>query len=439
MRDHPEFTRFLVSTQASDLSVARDQMTLDPTVTFLNTGAFGPTSAVVSERVAYLRRELAREPIDFMFRQLPNLLRHARTRLAKYVGSEPRRLLLTSNVTGAVNLVASSLRLRGPGELLMTDREYDTMRWCWERAARRDGLIVKTFPVPAMPSDPHEIVDAATAAMTSRTRLLFFSHVIASTGLVLPAQEVCEEANERGIMTVIDGAHGPALTDLDLARIPCDFYAGSGHKWLLAPIGTGFLHIGEGREDLLEPLQVSWGYATSASGPELDLGDRYGSTPRLRRLECEGTRDITPWLALPDAIDFLGALGHDVVRTRMRSLSGYARDVLGGSLGLRCVTPEARSMSSGMTTFALPGFVVVARVGKELWDRHRVEVAIFEGPGEALLRVSTHVFNDEGDVDHLADALDDVIARGGKLWATSDHPATGRTRSYDVAPHRRDD
>ncbi|MDN5789783.1 MAG: aminotransferase class V-fold PLP-dependent enzyme [Micrococcales bacterium] len=389
----------------------------------------------MSERVAEFRRELAREPIDFMLRQVPDLLQYARARLAEYLGSEPRRVLLTSNVTGAVNLVASSLHFRGPGDVLMTDREYATMRWCWERAARREGFVVKTFPVPAMPSGPHEIVDAATAAMTSSTRLFFFSHVLASTGLVLPVQALCEEARKRGITTVIDGAHGPALTDLDIARLRCDFYAGSGHKWLLAPTGTGFLHIGEGLEDVLEPLQVSWGYPPSASAPELDLPDRYGSTPRLRRLECMGTRDISPWLTLPDAIDFLGALGHDAVRSRMRSLSDYAREVLADSLGLRCVTPETRSMSSGMTTFVLP-LADGARIGQELWDLHRIEVAIFEERGDALLRVSTHVFNDEDDLDHLAQALCDVVPRGGRLHAINDHPATHRSGLHDERPRR---
>src|SRR5436190_587369 len=81
------------------------------------------------------------------------------------------------------------------------------------------------------------------------------------------------EARARGILTVIDGAHAPGFLDLDLADIPCDFYGGNGHKWLLAPTGTGFLHVGPGSEDRLRPLQVSWGWHAPAAG--LDERDEF--------------------------------------------------------------------------------------------------------------------------------------------------------------------
>ena len=109
------------------------------------------------------------------------------TRLAEFIGGDPRRLVFTANVTAAVNLIASSLRLTAPGDVLLSDHEYGTMHWCWERAAQRQGLTVRTFPLPSLPDAPQPIVEAACAAMTERTRLLFFSHVLSPTGMVLPA------------------------------------------------------------------------------------------------------------------------------------------------------------------------------------------------------------------------------------------------------------
>src|SRR5262249_56397526 len=137
---------------------------------------------------------LAEEPMDFLVRAVPPLLWEARARLAAFVGADPRRLAFTANVTASVNLVASSLRLASPGEILMTDHEYGAMQWTWERAAQRQGLTVRTFPLPRMPDDPGEIVAAAERAMTPRTRLLFFSHVLSPTGMVLPAPELCNLA-----------------------------------------------------------------------------------------------------------------------------------------------------------------------------------------------------------------------------------------------------
>src|SRR5947208_10144624 len=155
-------------------ATARSQMLLDPQVINLNTGSFGPLPRVVFERVTELRRRLAEEPMDFLLRQTPPLLWAARERLARFLGAEPRRLAFTANVTAAVNTVAAALRLAAPGDILLTDHEYGAMHWCWERAAQRQGLTVRTFPLPILAQTPGAIVDAFREAVTEGTRVLFF-------------------------------------------------------------------------------------------------------------------------------------------------------------------------------------------------------------------------------------------------------------------------
>lgn len=388
---------------------ARDLMLLDPSVVYLNTGSFGLLSRGVFDRITSLRRSLAAEPMDFLLRGVPALLWRSRERLAAFIGANPRALIFTSNVTGALNLVASSLRPAPPGEILMTDHEYETMRWCWERAAERQGLTVRTFALPAMASDPREIVDAATRAMTAQTRLFFFSHILSTTGLVLPARELCIEARKRGILTVVDGAHAPGFIDLNLANIPCDFYAGSGHKWLLAPSGNGFLYVGPGNEDLLQPLQVSWAYHPPCGDKAPDEPDQFGSTPRLRRFECEGTRDLCPWLALTEAIDFQEKLGADRIRKRGRELAGYVRERLTKRHGLTPATPDQPAMCGAMTAFHLPDSVKAAVLRRGLWERFRVEASVIERPNRLMLRVSTHFYNTEAEIDRLAEALEKLL------------------------------
>ena len=173
-----------------DWTAARARVILDPTVTMLNTGSFGPLPEPVFARVTDLRRRLAAGPTDFFVRQAPPLLWDARERTAAFLGTVPQRLVFTTNVSAAINLVASGLRLNAPGEILMSDHEYGAMIWCWERAAQRQGLTIRTFPLPTMATSPAEIVEAAKRAMTPRTRMLFFSHVLSPTGLVLPAKEL---------------------------------------------------------------------------------------------------------------------------------------------------------------------------------------------------------------------------------------------------------
>jgi isopenicillin-N epimerase len=385
-------------------SEARARMLLDPAVVNLNTGSFGPLPRPVFERVTELRRQLAEEPMDFLLRRQPPLLWEARERLAKFLGGEPTRLVFTANVTASVNLVASSLRLAAPGEVLLTDHEYGAMHWCWERAAQRQGLTLRTFPLPTMPADPGHIVEAACAAVNERTRLLFFSHVLSPTGMVLPARELCVEARRRSILTVVDGAHAPAFVPLDLDAIGADFYGANCHKWLLAPTGSGLLYFRPGADERLQPLQVSWGWKRDGSRG-LDERDESGSTPRLRHFEFEGTRDPCPWLAVPTAIHFQEQIGWERIRSRIGELTRAVR----AQVGLPVVTPEHPAMHGAMTAFRLPAGVDAVALRRALWEA-RIEAPVIERPEGLLIRISTHFYNTEEEVGRLARELPTLLA-----------------------------
>ena len=390
--------------QHPDWTAARAGMMLNPSAINLNTGSFGPLPRCVFECVTALRQRLAEEPMDFLLRGLPPLLWEARTRLSEFIRCDPRRLVFTANVTTAINLVASSLRLAAPGEILMSDHEYGAMVWCWERAAQRLGLGIRTFPLPIVPDDPEEIVRVARAAMNEHTRLLFFSHVLSPTGMVLPAKELCAEARKRGILSVVDGAHAPAFVPLNIEEINADFYGANCHKWLLAPTGSGFLHIGRGNEDRLEPLQVSWGYRREKR--PLDEQDECGSTPRLRFLEFEGTRDVCPWLAVPSAIDFQANLGWEAIRGRIAELVRHVRSRLDW---LRPATPTHPALHGALSAFHLPDSVDAPLLRKRLWEEQSIEAPIIERPYGLLIRVSTHFYNTKEEVDRLAMALPGLL------------------------------
>ncbi|HEX4588281.1 MAG TPA: aminotransferase class V-fold PLP-dependent enzyme, partial [Gemmataceae bacterium] len=340
--------------------------------------------------------------MDFLLRQAPPLLWEARERLAAFLGTEPKRLVFTANVSAAINIVAAGLRLTTPGEILMSDREYGSMQWTWERAARRQGLAVRFFKLPLMPRHAGDIVDAVRAAMTRRTRLLLFSHVLSATGLVLPAKELCDLARRHGVLTMIDGAHAPAMIPVSIDDLGCDFYGGNCHKWLLAPIGSGFFALGRNAVDRLEPLQVSWGYHYDRA--RADERDDAGSTPRLRSLEFEGTRDPCAWLAVPDAIDFQARLGWDAVRRRIRFLVDRVRERFDDLGGLRLTTPADPSLSGAMTAFWWPAGPDDEWLRQQLWAR-RIEALINKWPEGNTLRISTHFYTTQAELGQLADAI----------------------------------
>ena len=386
---------------------ARARMMLADGVANLNTGSFGPLPRVVFERVTALRQLLAEEPMDFLLRQSPPRLWEARERLGAFLGVEPRRLIFTSNVSASTNMVASALRLAAPGEILLTDHEYGAMHWCWERAAIRQGLTLRTFPLPVCAETPEEIVDAVRQALSERTRLLFFSHVLSPTGLVLPAKEICAEARKRGVYTVVDGAHAPAMVPLDLDHLGCDFYGGNCHKWLLAPTGSGFLYLAGERKDAVQPLQVSWGWHHDRTCA--DERDEWGSTPWLRQFEFEGTRDPCPWLAVPAALDFQTDLGWEQIRRRNQYLVAAVRARLGELTTLRPETPLHPDLHGFMTGWRLPAGTDAPRLRQDLWERYRIETPIVDRPDGHLIRISTHFYNTIEEIDRLRTALTELL------------------------------
>jgi isopenicillin-N epimerase len=393
---------------ASFWSDCRARMILDPSIINLNTGSFGPLPQSVFQRVTELRQALAAEPTHFFVREAPPLLWRAREQLAAFLHTLPQRLVFSVNVSSAINLVASSIRLAAGGEILLTDHEYGAMHWCWERVAQRQGLTLRTFALPTMANSLAEIVAAASSAMSPKTRLFFFSHILSPTGLVLPAKELCAEARRRGILTVVDGAHAPAMIPLDVSDIGADFYTGNCHKWLLAPTNSGFLVMGPGNEDRLQPLEVSWGYHHDRRN--LDERDEFGSTPRIRFLEFEGTRDLCPWLTVPDAIQFQTDIGWDRIRSRIAELAGYVRQRI-GALGFPLATPVVLGMHGALTAFTLPftGAEKAKALRTAIW-KHRIEIPIVERPDRLLIRASTHFYNTEEEIDRLAEILPAAIA-----------------------------
>jgi isopenicillin-N epimerase len=188
-----------------------------------------------------------------------------------------------------------------------------------------------------------------------------------------------------------------------LDELGCDLYGGNGHKWLLAPTGSGFLYFGAGNEDRLRPLQVSWGWQMDRA--KADARDEFGSTPRLRQFEFEGTRDPCPWLTVPTAIDFQEALGWPAIRGRIAELTRYVREQIDGKVGLAPATPNDPRLHAALTAFRLPPDTDPAQLRRDLWERHRIEAPIIERPDGLLIRVSTHFYNTEAEIDRLAAAL----------------------------------
>ena len=344
----------------------REAFLLDPEVTFLNHGSFGACPRVVFERYQAWQRELEREPVDFVARQLPDLLAHARAALGEYVGARPEDLTFVQNATTGVNMAARALGLRPDDEVLSTNLEYGACVLTWRRLCR----FVEV--------DVAELFEH----VTDRTRAVFGSHITSETGLLFPVEEIVARARALGLVTVVDGAHAPGQVDLDLDALGADFYAANCHKWLCAPKGAGFLHVRPERQEHVDGAIVSWGYEQPATF--------------LSRTERQGTRDPAAYLAVPDAIAFVRA--HDE-RARCVALAREARRELCALLGTEPIAPEEMVLQMASVRLPEPDTTLSQR----LFDEHRIEIPVSHD-GE-LLRLSIAAYNDRADVGRLLSAL----------------------------------
>jgi isopenicillin-N epimerase len=345
---------------------------LDPDVVYLNHGSYGACPRPVFEAYQRFQRELEREPVDFLSleRSLPERLEEARLRLAAYVGAPAGDLAFFSNATSGLNAAVRSLRL-GPGdEVLVGDAEYGAMDILWRFVAERTGATVVHAPFDQL--EPGR-----------RTRAVFCSHIEWSSGRVNDVGALCTAARETGALSIVDGAHAPGHVDLDLAALGADIYAGNCHKWLCAPKGSGFLYARPDAQEWIEPLVVSWDWIDEARFPE--------------RHRWQGTRDPSAFLAVPAAIDFQAEHEWPSVRKQCHELLSRVLD----ESGLEPLTDNFVQMLGLRLRDGVDG----AALKRELWERHRIEVPVFDLGRACVMRVSVQAYNDAADVGALLTAL----------------------------------
>jgi isopenicillin-N epimerase len=377
--------------------------TVDPEIAFLNHGSFGACPRPVLEAQQELRARMERQPVLFLSRELEGRLDESRTALAQFVGADPEDFAFVPNATSGVNTVVRSLRLSSGDELLTTDHAYNACRNAL-RALEPRGVRVVTAAVPWPGTTPSAVVDAVLAAVTPRTRLALLDHVTSPTGLVFPLERLVPALAERGVDTLVDGAHAPGMLPLDLRALGAAYYTGNCHKWLCTPKGSGFLHVRRDRQDTMLPLAVSHGF----NSPRTDRS-------RFRLLfDWGGTMDPTPWLCIPEAIRFLGSLlpgGWPALMRRNRELALAGRKLLCAAVG--APEPAPAEMIGTLASVPLPD--TTARSAGSMHDalqaivyeRHRVEVPIFVFPEHPrrLVRISAQAYNSLAQVELLARAL----------------------------------
>jgi isopenicillin-N epimerase len=378
----------------------RDEWAIRVDTTYLNHGSYGPTPRRVHECQLNWQAQLASQPMDFFVRKLEPAWLAARERLAAFVGTSPEDLVFVENSTAAMNVVANSFALQPGDEVLLTDHEYGAVVRIWQRACQTAGASPpRVAMLPAKFESAEQVVDAIFCEATDRTRLVVVSHITSPTAVILPVRQICAEANRRGIAICIDGPHAPAQAVLAIDGLDCDFYTASLHKWVSAPLGTGFLYVAPHRQDSIRTPQLSWGRLLPAR-----------PTKWWEEFYWTGTRDPSAYLATTAAFDLLDEVGLPTFRARTHYLARYARHRLVELTGLEPPTPDDETWYGSMVSVPLPPGDA-AELQKQLWQQHQIEVPVVDRGGRRSIRVSCHLYTHTEQIDRLVSALGGLFGK----------------------------
>ena len=379
------------------LYMLKEKFLISKDITYLNFGSFGACPKPVFERYQQYQQELEAEAVQFIVHTGPQYLKTSREALGRYLGCDADDLVYVTNPSYAVNIVAKSLDLQPGDEILATNIEYGACDRTWDFYCHKAGAVYKRQPIQLPLESREHFVQQFLSGITTKTKLIFISHITSATALRLPVEEICAAAKEQGVPVFIDGAHAPGQVSLNIEVLGADLYTGACHKWMMTPKGSSFLYASKAWQDKLEPLVVSWGY--NALFPS---HSRF-----LDYHQMQGTRDFSAFLVMPDAIEFMQQ--HD-----WWNVAKYYREMTQQHAERFCRLLNAQPLAPVQDDFILQMFstriqtLAPEGLQRHLFEQYKIEVPVMRQGDEVYLRYSLNAFNTQEDLDKLYDAVAEI-------------------------------
>lgn len=324
-----------------------------------------------------------------------------RGKVASLAGVSKEEIALTQGGTEALQNLISGYRNLRPGDAVMyTDLDYHSMQYTMNWLRERRGVDVVRISIPEPPTR-QAVLDTYAAALRDHpsVKLLLLSHMNNRTGLVVPVREVVAMVREHGADVIVDAAHSWGQLDFNIPDLGADFAGFCLHKWIGAPLGTGFLYI---RKDRLGDIDRVFADETYPAG---DIRSRVHS----------GTIDVAPVLSVPAALEFHNAIGTAAKEARLRYLRDRWVHAVRDIDNLEILTPDDPSMYGAITAFRVEGRTSEAdntAIANYLFDKYRIFTVRRGGPAKGdCIRVTPALFTLPEHVDLLATAVRDAAHR----------------------------
>jgi isopenicillin-N epimerase len=369
---------------------------VDRTMINLNNGGVSPTPSHVLEAMIRDLKFTNELPVEHMWRVLEPRIESVRRDLAREFGCDPEEMAITRNASEANEIMIFGLDLKRGDEVVVSNQNYPRMLTSWEQRERREGIVVKRISFKVPPPSQKYIFDQFIAAVTPRTKLIELPHITNLTGQILPIRELVDWARPRGIEVLVDGAHAFGHFPFKRDDLAADYYGTSLHKWLLAPIGTGFLYVRKEKIGRLWPLMAA------AKPQDADI----------RKFEEIGTHPAANHNAISAAMAFHRGIGADRKIARLRYLRDrWAKRLAKESPRVRILTPLDSKYSGAIGLVSIDG-LDFGKLNEWLMTKHRIVTTPILHDEFTGLRITPNVYTTVDEIDVFTEKMTEAIRKG---------------------------
>ncbi len=353
---------------------------------YFNTGGFGQSPVSVNKTVAEGYQQLLSGSVSTIdwHNAMDESASGMPAKIADFFGADAEEIALTMSTGDGYGMVLGGLSWNPGDEVIISNEEHPVPLQAAQGLADREGAVVKVVEID---QDKGLLLNRLEQTITPRTRMICLSHVTTDTGTRLPAREICAMARSRGILTLWDGCQAVGQTPVDLHGIGCDFYATNCYKWLLSPMGIGFLYVRKGAQQVLKPL-------------------RRPHTPDGTARQYEtGTPATVLYLGLEAGLEFLAGIGGPqaiAVEAGRKAESLRAR--FDAIPGVRVVSSRRNDTQTGIVTFAIDGMEgnEVSVALRNRWQIAQRATHINKPTG---VRISVAFYTSDSELDTLVEAV----------------------------------
>ena len=368
---------------------------LDRNVVNFNNGGCAPAPRIVEEA---LKRQIDysnKAPSYYMWQHLEPEVEAVRRRLATVFGCDSEEIALTRNASEALEICLLGIDLKAGDEVLTSNLDYPRMITTIQQRERRDGIKLVQVKPPHVPKSPKDLFDAFAAGLTDKTKLILVSQVSFMNGQIFPVKMVTDLGRKHGIPVIVDGAHAFAQFPFHQKDLGCDYYGTSLHKWISAPMGTGFLHVNKAKIPTLWPMM-----AAAAT-----------QTNDIRKFEEIGTHPAANHNAIAEAITFHEMIGVERKAARFRFLRKRWTERLIDLPKVHFHTNLNPEHSCAITTVEIEG-IKAGDLGAWLLAKHGIYVVGITQESFSGIRVTPNVYSTINEVDRFAAAMEHAAKHG---------------------------